>query len=209
MRYRVLILTGDRLFGRMLQLEFEGWHLPVGLSECWGAADEADVMIVDLDSADVPPEESYGYLVGFSRFPAVSADADARRCAMILRRPFRMSLLRREVLAGLRGIPDGRPHQPVVVPLRLEGGALVCGGERVDLTPTESRLAEALLSAGGETVSRGTLEALLEASGRGVLEVYICTVRKKIRQICPGAALECVRGVGYRLIPDVKNAKTT
>lgn len=210
MRYQVLILTGDTVFGRMLQLEFEGWHLTAGLASGQEAAGSADVTIVDLDSASVPPEGSYGYLIGFSRLPAVSADEDARRCAMILRRPFRMSLLRREVLSGLGTVPQERiPESGNAPGLCLSGAGLACGGRTVSLTPTERRLTELLLRADGKPVPRAELAAQMEAPAKGKLEVYLSSVRKKLRGVCAGASLECVRGVGYCLIPDAKKAKTT
>lgn len=210
MRNQVLILTGDTVFGRMLQLEFEGWHLTTGLAEQPEAAGDADVTVVDLDSASVPPEGSYGYLIGFSRLLAVSADEDARRCAMILRRPFRMSLLRREVLSGLGTAPRERePERGEGPGLRLTGAGLTCGGRTAALTPTERRLTALLLRADGAPVPRDGLAAQMDAPAKGKLEVYLSSVRKKLKDVCAGASLECVRGVGYCLIPDIKKAKTT
>lgn len=200
MRYQVLILTADTLFGRMLQLEFVGWHLTAGLAA--GLTGEcADVAVVDLDSAPVPPEGDCGYLIGFSRLPALSADEEARRCAMILRRPFRMSLLRQEVLSHLgAALPEPRqvPQAPRSLTLTTDG--VQYGDRSVSLTPTERALTDALLQAGGEPVPRATLEALLRKPGKGKLEVYLCSVRRKLRSTGIPAEPEPVRGVGYRLI---------
>ena len=108
-RPQVAVLSADDRFARLLQLELEAWQLTVRTGQK-ADSDGAEVAIVDLDSAEIPTGGNYGYLIGFSRLPALSADADARRCAMILRRPFRMSLLRQEVLAHLSvraAVPGG------------------------------------------------------------------------------------------------------
>ena len=201
MRCQVWILTADTLFGRMLQLEFEGWHLTTGLSERMEPTDWADVAVTDLDSTAVPPEGCYGYLIGFSRLPALSADEDARRCAMILRRPFRVSLLRREAISRLGWGPlperEQAPRRPA---LRITGDGLRYGERTVALTPTERRLAEMLLEAKGEPVPYAALESGLLTPAKGKLAVYLCTLRKKMRAGGVPAVPEPVRGVGYRLI---------
>lgn len=200
MRYQVLIFTTDTLFGRMLQLEFESLHLTAGVTAgLTGSC--SDVAVADLDSAPVPPERDCGYLIGFSRFPALSADEEARRCAMILRRPFRMSLLRQEVLSHLgAALPESRQSPQASGTLAVMPDGVRYGDRAAALTPTELALTEALLQAGGEPVQRAALEALLCRPGKGKLEVYLCTVRRKLREAGIPAVPEPVRGVGYRLI---------
>ena len=92
MRYQVLILTADTLFGRMLQLEFEGWHLTAGLAA--GLTGEcADVAVVDLDSAPVPPDAIQSYS-GENAAP-VAVDDEALTALGV-------SVLRAEV-SGMKG----------------------------------------------------------------------------------------------------------
>lgn len=201
MHDQVWILTADVLFGRMLQLEFEGWHLTARLSEQMEMSDRAEVVITDLDSAAVPPDGCYGYLIGFSRLPALSADEDARRCAMILRRPFRVSLLRREVLSRLdRVILPEQESRRDRLSLCVTADGVRCGTRTVALTPIECRLIAALLKAEGEPVPRSVLEAELLTPAEGNLAVHICTLRKKLRTGGVPAVPESVHGVGYRLI---------
>ena len=210
-RPQVAILSADDRFARLLQLELEAWQLTVRTGQ---TADRsgAEVAIVDLDSAEVPPEETYGYLIGFSRLPALSADADARRCAMILRRPFRMSLLRREVLAHLfarSAESAGEPECAAREVLSLTENGLVCGTVTVPLTPTERRMAALLLEAKGKAVTRAALEAVTDSPSAGGIAVYICGIRKKLREAGIGTTVETVRGVGYCLSFTKKSRKNT
>lgn len=210
MREQILILSEDAVFARLLQLELERLGLRVSVRCAWEDGASAQVAVVDLDSATVPPEGACGYCIGFSRLPALSADEDGRRCAMILRRPFRMSLLRREVLLQLGPCVSSAPSEegghsahPTLFP---EG--LRCGGRSVALTPTEQRLFRLLSEAEGETVSREAAEGTLLSVGKGTLEVHLCDLRKKLRRIDAAARIEAVRGVGYRLIFAEKEEKT-
>lgn len=205
---QVEILSADDRFARLLQLELEAWQVTARAAEN-ADPDGAEVVIVDLDSTEIPPEGSYGYLIGFSRLPALSADADARRCAMILRRPFRMSLLRQEVLAHLSvsaaPVREERPNAPVV----LTEVGLRCGNRTVPLTPTERRMAALLLDADGKAVSRAALDAVSDCPSEGKTAVYICGIRKKLRAAGIGLQIETVFGVGYCLIAAGKSGKTS
>lgn len=210
MRYQVSVLTGDAVFGRMLALEFEGWHLSVVVGEKPDPDSSAEVTIVDLDSAPLPEPEQYGYLIGFSRLPAVSADEDARRCSMILRRPFRMRLLRREVLSrlgavALPGVATAPQERLFAVSLTPEG--ISAGDRTLPLTPQERTLFSALLDARGATVPRQRLAEISGIGSRGEIEVYICFLRRKLRQIAGAEMIETVRGVGYRLKSPEKSGK--
>lgn len=211
MREQVLILSEDAVFARLLQLELERLGLRVTARCALEDGACAQVAVVDLDSATVPPEGACGYCIGFSRLPALSADEDGRRCAMILRRPFRMSLLRREVLSRLggEGMPSALAREDVYAarPM-LSSEGLRCGGRSVALTPTEQRLFRLLSEAAGQTVPRETAEGALLSSGKGTLEVHLCDLRKKLRQIGAAARIEAIRGVGYRLILAEKEEKS-
>src|SRR5262245_30328303 len=76
--------------------------------------------------------------------------------------------------------------------LRLDPGshAATCGGERVELTPTEFRLLARLASSPGETVRRRQLVEAGWAHGAIVhdntLDVYVARLRRKLKQL-PGA----------------------
>lgn len=183
--------------------------MSVGLMQSGDSEDAADVLLVDLDSAEVPQESRYGYLIGFSRLPAISADADARRCALILRRPFRMSLLRREVLSALSAGSEKRdPDDCGREVLALTGNGIRCGDRMVRLTPTECRLMSLLLEANGKPVPKSCLDAVVGDSGSGETAVYICGIRKKLSQAGLRTTVGTVRGVGYCLETAEKNRKS-
>lgn len=77
---------------------------------------------------------------------------------------------------------------------------------RVRLSRTELRLLEALLRAGGATVTRSQLiervwagSSLRKSERENALTVYICTLRKRLNGIGLSGSLHTVRRMGYRL----------
>ena len=76
------------------------------------------------------------------------------------------------------------------------------GDRRLDLTPTEFRLLEALIRQPGRAFSRHQLMDAAIGEGSIVLErtidVHVKTLRKKLGDQA-GELIETVRGVGYRL----------
>jgi two-component system phosphate regulon response regulator PhoB len=78
------------------------------------------------------------------------------------------------------------------------------GEKRLDLTPTEFRLLEALIRQPGRAFTRHQLMDAAIGEGSIVLErtidVHVKTLRRKIGEVRDGAAdlIETVRGVGYR-----------
>lgn len=204
---RVVILSEDTVFARMLELELLQLQIQAVAMTRLQDNVQADVLILDLDSAAAPPSEQYRRLIGFSRHSAMNAP-DACRCSMILRRPFRMSLLRREVLAQLEqngSFPVVPMRAPVPekrqILLHKEEQIMVCDGQAVELTPTELAIMERLISRRGEAVSRA---ALAEAAGCGQngneIDVYICYLRRKTDALSGGRLIRTVRGKGYQIL---------
>ena len=78
------------------------------------------------------------------------------------------------------------------------------GEKRLDLTPTEFRLLEALIRQPGRAFTRHQLMDAAIGEGSIVLErtidVHVKTLRKKLGEVRDGSAdlIETVRGVGYR-----------
>ena len=89
--------------------------------------------------------------------------------------------------------------------LRLDPAAhaAIAGDTRVALTPTEYRLLALLASRPGEVVRRHELVAAGWPDGAIVhdntLDAYVARLRRKLRDIDRGDAIETARGVGYRL----------
>jgi two-component system response regulator MprA len=79
--------------------------------------------------------------------------------------------------------------------------AILCGDERVALTPTEYRLLARLLSNPGEVVRRSDLVQSAWPHGARVrdntLDAYIARLRRKLRPLEGSPEIETAHGVGY------------
>ena len=89
--------------------------------------------------------------------------------------------------------------------LILESHELQCAGQSINLSLKEFLLAEALLTNAGQAVTKDALIEKLwgaeaEVEGNN-LEVYVSFLRKKLRFLGSGCAVETLRSVGYRLLP--------
>ena len=205
MDYQVVVLTGDKVFGRMLELEFSNLALTTALADHLSPDDQAEIVILDLDSAAVPSSDQYRKMIGFSRRPAVTTHG-ARSCSMILRRPFQMSLLRREILSELEQRNPSEPRDREVqspekrkIRLNEEKRLLLCEGKQISLTAKESTLIKCLLEHRGEPVSRGFLAEMLRAEDPSEVNVYICYLRRKTDDLPQGRLIRTVHGKGYQI----------
>lgn len=207
MYYEIAVLSEDAVFARMLELEFSNLEISVLAVEGLQNEDYADVVILDLDSASAPQSQQYRRMIGFSRRSAMTSP-DARSCSMILRRPFRMSLLRREILEQLQqrsGI-EMQPYRTFSpekrqIMLGSESRKLICDGQEISLTAKEYALVKCLLKCRGTSVSRVALTECLGIGGEGnEIDVYICYLRRKTDELPNGRLIQTVRGKGYRIL---------
>ncbi len=89
--------------------------------------------------------------------------------------------------------------------LRLDPAthAATCGGESVDLTPTEFRVLARLAAQPGETIRRRVLVQAGWPHGAIVhdntLDVYIATLRRKLRELPGAPGIVTTHGTGYSL----------
>ncbi len=81
------------------------------------------------------------------------------------------------------------------------------GTQYAMLSQSEFLLFDALASAQKKPVSREVLMGLFGAEKGNVVDVYVCLLRKKLEQLCDRRAIVTVRGVGYRLMLDVKGTE--
>ncbi len=206
MYYDVVVLSEDAVFARMLELEISNLRIGVMATSTLPPTDRAEVVLLDLDSASAPPPEQYRKMIGFSRRSAMNSP-DARSCAMILRRPFRMSLLRREILgqleqadrSDLRFFRVANPEKRQIS-LDAEERMLICEGQKIALTPTEFVVVECLLEHRGSPVSRELLWKVIGATGEGnEADVYVCYLRRKTDGLPGGRLIRTVRGKGYQI----------
>ena len=207
MQYQVVVLSGDTSFARMLELEFSNLQVSVMATVELRDEDGAEVLILDLDSASAPPSDQYRKMIGFSRRPAMTSP-DARSCSMILRRPFRMSLFRQEVLAQLErdfrteGFPwRGCAPEKRRIVLDEEKQRLLCDGQEISLTPKETAVLKCLLEYRGTAVSRARLSEIVGSAEKGnEADVYVCYLRRKTDGLPNGRLIQTVRGKGYQIL---------
>ncbi len=125
-----------------------------------------------------------------------------------LTKPFSFVVLVARIRALLR---RGRPERPAVLAagdLTLDPTEHRCrrGEVEIDLTPREFALLEFFLRVAGEAVTkRDILDHVWGddfAGDPNIVEVYVGYLRRKIDAPFDRAALETVRGIGYRLNAD-------
>jgi two-component system response regulator QseB len=118
-----------------------------------------------------------------------------------LTKPFEMEELFARIRTLLRRRGELRSQQMQAAGISLDPVDRVVsfGGEELDLTAREYAILEILMRNAGRFVSRPRLEEGIyswgEEVGSNTVEVYISRLRKRFG----GAAIETMRGVGYRL----------
>jgi len=197
MSEKLLILSEDTVFCRMLELEFRMLRIPTRVAGRAGECEVAEVILVDLDTA-LPPAHFEGRVIGFTRSFSILASDPERRCSMILHRPFAMELLTKEIQGILPEIPCTVPSAEHEI-LTLKEGVLSFGNRSVSLSKTEALVMECLLSVRPQAVSRDTLADVIGATATNKTEVYICFLRKKLEELTGSTMIRTVRGIGYRL----------
>ena len=112
-----------------------------------------------------------------------------------------------ELVARLRALikRGGADLAIEVGDLRLDPGThgASCGGEAIDLTPTEFRILARLGGAPGAAVRRRELVQAAWPHGaivhENTLDVYIARLRRKLASLPGGPEIATVHGVGYSL----------
>ena len=195
MRHEVLILSQDDVFARMLQLELLAMGISVQISAQPVAGEEAELVLLDLDSVLPTVGISCTYTVGFTRSFSISAVDPDRICSMILHRPFEMRILREEVRAMLTGTSHTEKKEELI----LKDAVLSYGERQVLLSRNEQKMMECFLAYRGETVTRQTLVNLIGESSANKVEVYVCYLRKKLETLTGRTCIRTLRGKGYVL----------
>jgi two-component system, OmpR family, response regulator len=118
-------------------------------------------------------------------------------------KPFALAELLVRVRALTRRQNGARPGPDGGLVLDPAAHAIVHGGARVALSPTEFRLLAALSAQPGAVVRRSALVAAGWPDGAIVhantLDAYLARIRRKLREARAPAAIETARGVGYTL----------
>jgi two-component system response regulator RegX3 len=125
-------------------------------------------------------------------------------------KPYHYPELRARIERILRRLGDRVPRRSLVVGpdlvLELHRRAAVVAGERVSLTPTESRLLFALAANIGQVVPTETLLDRGWVASEDADKTYVWVTMRRLRQkieVDPDhpVHLMTVRGLGYRLVP--------
>ena len=125
-------------------------------------------------------------------------------------KPYHYPELRARINRVLRRLGDKVPRQSLLLgpdlTLDLHRREATVSGETVALTPTETRLINALAANLGQTVTTETLLARGWAETEDADPSYVWVTMRRLRQkveLDPNRPvhLETVRGVGYRLVP--------
>lgn len=197
-----LILCRDQRLSRLLENELRVLHLsprvvsslPADLSGFAILLVDADDFSLSIESIDTPP------VILFGRSLIGAAEGNIVR----LHRPFSLTELESAIgiLSENGAFPS--PTGAVAPPPLLSVGSdtVTVAGHRIPLTPGEYAILHCLYSKKGEAVSRETLSALLGGGGNSV-DVYICKLRAKLEKPVGMRMIHTVRGVGYRLDPDL------
>jgi two-component system, OmpR family, response regulator len=125
-----------------------------------------------------------------------------------LTKPFSFAELLARLRALVRRGGGERPTELIVGTLRLDPAARRAwrGQAEISLSPKEFALLEAFMRRPGQVFTQGQLlEAAWDAGYEqrsNVVEVYVRYLREKIDRPFGAAAIETVRGAGYRLRKD-------
>lgn len=223
---RVLVVEDDERVARLIEraLERQGHAVDIATSgeeAIWFASERPfDVIVLDVvipspDGIEVTRRLRHAedwtpilLLTGKTdvkdRVRGLDAGADD-----YLPKPFSVEELTARIRALNRRKPRERPPELLVGDLRLDPATreVERKGQEIDLTPKEFVLLEFLMRHAGESLTR---ERILEGcwdfaqeGGSNVVDVYIRYLREKIDRPFDRESIQTVRGVGYRLDPEV------
>ncbi|GGP87947.1 response regulator transcription factor [Streptomyces melanogenes] len=222
---RVLVVEDERRLALALQhgLTAEGFSVDIahdGLSGLAKATNRTyDVVVLDIM---LPGLNGYrvcsrlracGSNVGILMLTAKDGEWDEAEALDTgaddyLSKPFSMVVLTARLRALARRIGSRAPQRTVLGDLIVDSAARTCsrGGVPVPLTPREFAVLDHLARRAGEAVSkRDILNEVWDSnpdSDPNTVEVHVSALRRKIDAPFERAAVQTVRGAGYRLAAD-------
>lgn len=222
---RVLVVDDDQQLARALKdgLESEGFAVDLahdGDEGLWRATETAyDVLVLDVMMPGMTGLELCARLRAEQQWAPVliltarDGELDEVQALDIgaddfLAKPFSFAVLVARLRSLLRRGPTERPATLAAGDLVLDpaGHRVRRGGTQVDLTPRQFSLLELMIRRKGEVLSKQQiLEHVWDFAFEGdpnIVEVYVAQLRRRVDDPFGRAALQTVRGVGYRLDPD-------
>ncbi|MBQ2766523.1 MAG: winged helix-turn-helix domain-containing protein [Clostridia bacterium] len=185
----ILLLGQDACFAQMLIYELE--RAGYGVIANPSLPVSVNCALVDLDSVSPPDDLPY---IAYTRNREL-----AEQNPNLLLRPFAVSTL----LALIEQLGETAAELPRRM-LSVSGSDRTAryGYVSLPLMPAEYALLDALLAADGKPVRRAELIAVLPSGKQpasNLLEVTICSLRKKLEETFGLRPIRTVRGVGWRL----------
>ncbi len=221
---RILVVEDETLIAKTLRtgLVDEGYAVDVaetGTDGLWQATEETydaiilDLMLPGMSGFKVCTElRARGVTTPILMLTAKDGEFDQAEgldsgADDYVTKPFSFVVLLARLRALIRRGPSERPAVLAAGDLTLDPADRICrrGDEIIDLTPREFSLLRYLLHRVGEPVSKNELvehvwsDEVLEPN---VVQVYIGYLRRKVDEPFGRAAIETVRGFGYRLAAD-------
>lgn len=221
---RILVVEDETLIAKTIRtgLVAEGYAVDVaetGTDGLWQATEETydaiilDLMLPGMSGFKVCTElRSRGVTTPIMMLTAKDGEFDQAEgldsgADDYVTKPFSFVVLLARLRALIRRGPSERPAVLTAGDLTLDPADRICrrGDEEIDLTPREFSLLRYLLHRAGEPVSKNELiehvwsDEVLEPN---VVQVYVGYLRRKIDEPFDRAAIETVRGFGYRLAAD-------
>lgn len=208
---QVLIVTEDKVFARMMHLEFFALGITTKtVAEMPREKEKAELFLVDaavLLRDKISPPEGDAVLIGYpEELSAISARELTRYYVVV--RPFCVSdflnalFIRDEETAGVHLRPPKVDHPADSLALDEDSRTAYYKGEKIELTQREFALLSLLVQRKGESVSRAEiLSAVFEDSGEAtnVVDVYVNYLRRKIDSRFGVRLISTVRGHGYTI----------
>ena len=206
---QVLIVTEDKVFARMMHLEFFALGIETKiLSEMSRENEKADLFLVDaavLLRDKISPPKGEAVLIGYPEELSLISERELTRYYVVVR-PFCVSdflnalFLRDEETPGVHLRPRGIEHPADSLALDEDSRTAYYKGEKIELTQREFALLTLLVQKKGEPVSRAEiLSSVFEDSGEAtnVVDVYVNYLRRKIDSRFGVRLISTVRGHGY------------
>ncbi len=219
--YRVFVVEDDPVICGAICANMESWGFEAKAAEDFGnvmsefAAFEPQLVLLDIS---LPRFSGYHWCAEIrkvSKVPVmfISSASDNMNIVMAMNmgaddfiaKPFDLEVLTAKVQALLRRAYDfagtGRVLECSGAVLDINGGALVYGGERIQLTKNELRILQALMEKHGSVVSRDELMLRLWQTDSFVdentLTVNVMRLRKSLGAVGLGDFIKTRKGLGY------------
>ncbi|OIJ66834.1 response regulator transcription factor [Streptomyces mangrovisoli] len=221
---RVLVVEDERRLALALQhgLTAEGFSVDIahdGLSGLAKATERAydvvllDIMLPGLNGYRVCQRlRATGSDVGILMLTAKDGEWDEAEALDTgaddyLSKPFSFVVLVARLRALARRMGSRAPRRTVLGDLVVDSAARTCtrGGVAVPLTPREFAVLDHLARRAGEAVSKREILDVWDSgadSDPNTVEVHVSALRRKIDTPFGRAAVQTVRGAGYRLAAD-------